>query len=515
MTAPHRAPPPPDAPAHAASLARIDALQRALGAERRETALSWLLLTPERVLKFRKPVRLGFVDFASATARRRDCRTELRLNRALAPSLYLGVRALTGPADAPQLGADQPGAVDYAVEMRRFPDGALLVEQLAAGTLQRAHLQDLAQRLAAFHAAAPRAAPDAPHGTPAAVAGAFADVLDGLARCGTDVAGWRDWLRTQAAALTPHWQVRHDQGAIRECHGDLHLANAVLLPDAAGTVHTTAFDRLEFNPALRWTDPVHDIAFLMMDLQAHGRRDLAWAFLDAWLQASGDFAALPSLRFARVYRALVRALVVALRALQGAPSPAPAANPPDYAALAHTLAQPAWPRLLITHGLSGSGKTWATQALLERWGAVRLRSDVERKRLFGLTALQRSADAVPGGIYGPEATARTFARLAEGARLSLQAGWPTVVDAAFLKRAERDRFAALAAECGVPFAILPCHADPAVLAQRVLARQGRGDDASEADLAVLQRQQDWLEPLGADEPVAPAALAEPVTDLPL
>ena len=489
MTVVH-APPPPDT---VTSLARVTALQRALGAERRETPLSWLLLTPERVLKFRKPVRLGFVDFTHVTARRRDCRTELRLNRALAPSLYLGVRAVTGPADAPQLGPDQPGAADYAVEMLRFPDGALLREQLAAGTLQRHHLQDLAQRLAAFHAAAPRAAADLPYGTPAAVAGAFAGVLDGLARCGIDVAGWRDWLHAQAAALTPHWQARHDQGAVRECHGDLHLGNAVLLPDAAGAVHATAFDRLEFNPALRWTDPFNDIAFLMMDLQAHGRRDLAWAFRDAWLQASGDFAGLPALRFCLVYRALVRALVAAL----GSPS-----TGPDYLALAQTLAQPASPRLLITHGLSGSGKTWATQALLERWGAVRLRSDVERKRLFGLTALQRSADAVPSGIYGPDATARTFARLADLARVSLQAGWPTIVDAAFLQRAERDRFAALAAACGVPFAILPCHADPAVLAQRVQARSGRGDDASEADLTVLQRQQEWIEPLGPDEPVA-------------
>lgn len=493
MPVPHESPP----PGMATSLARVEALQRALGAERRETPLSWLLLTPERVLKFRKPVRLGFVDFTHVTARRRDCRTELRLNRALAPSLYLGVRAVTGPTDAPQLGPDQPGAADYAVEMRRFPDGALFAEQLAAGTLQRHRLQDLAQRLAAFHAAAPQAAAGSPHGTPTAAAGAFAGVLDGLARCGTDVTRWRAWLHAQAAALAPHWQARHDQGAVRECHGDLHLGNAVLLPDPddpTAPPYATAFDRLEFNPALRWTDPFNDIAFLMMDLQAHGRRDLAWAFLDAWLQASGDFAGLPALRFCLVYRALVRALVAAL----GAPSAPPG---PDYLALAQTLAQPEPPRLLITHGLSGSGKTWATQALLERWGAVRLRSDVERKRLFGLTALQRSADVVPGGIYGPDATARTFTRLADLARVSLQAGWPTVVDAAFLQRAERDRFAALATACGVPFAILPCHADPAVLAQRVQARRGRGDDASEADLAVLQRQQAWIEPLGADEPV--------------
>jgi predicted kinase len=172
---------------------------------------------------------------------------------------------------------------------------------------------------------------------------------------------------------------------------------------------------------------------------------------------------------------------------------------PDYLACALTLAahKPA-PRLLITHGLSGCGKSTVALRLLERSDAVRLRSDVERKRLFGLRPLQSSA-ALALDVYTTEATQRTFDRLADIARDALQAGWPVIVDAAFLRRSERQRFKALAAELGVPFAILHCHAAESVLRERVATRHAAGNDASEADVAVLQRQIDHHEPLGDDE----------------
>ena len=199
-----------------------------------------------------------------------------------------------------------------------------------------------------------------------------------------------------------------------------------------------------------------DIAFLAMDLLAHGRADLGWRFVNAWLDASGDHGGLPLLRFFMICRALVRALVAALRG-DIAPGESVAPGRDDYLAVARRLAfEPAAPRLLVTHGLSGSGKSWLTQGLLEQAGAIRLRSDVERKRLFGLGALADSGSRAPGepGIYGPEATARTYARLAELARGLLQAGWPTIIDAACLRRAERERFAALAVELGLPCTLL-------------------------------------------------------------
>jgi aminoglycoside phosphotransferase family enzyme/predicted kinase len=474
----------------------IEALRSHLRAKSRqpvvliETHISWVLLAGPLAYKLKKPVRLPFVDFSTLASRRRYCELELQLNRRLAPQIYLEVVPVCGSRDAPRLdGVGTP--IDYAVCMRRFADGALLGEQLAAGQLHAAQLEQLAQGLADFHARAPQAEAASSFGTPEAIVKAARDVIDRLAPH-TDaraIAVLRGWLADSARALEPLWLARRAAGAVRECHGDLHLANAVQFEG-----QVLAFDCIEFDPELRWIDVVSDLAFLTMDLRAHGRTDLAARALDAWLQRSGDFAGLRVLRFYEVYRALVRALVRSLVASQRA-----AHSGPDHLACALALAaQTPAPRLLITHGLSGCGKSTIALQLLERSDAVRLRSDVERKRLFGLQALQSSA-AHALDVYTADATQRTFDRLADGARDALRAGWPVIVDAAFLRRAERQRFKALAAELGVPFAILHCHAAESVLRARVAARHAAGNDASEADVAVLQRQLDHHEPLGDDE----------------
>jgi len=167
--------------------------------------------------------------------------------------------------------------------------------------------------------------------------------------------------------------------------------------------------------------------------------------------------------------------------------------------VARALAGAGEPRLMITHGVSGAGKSFVAQRVLEQAGAVRLRSDVERKRLFGLGPLQRSATLVPGGIYTEEATRRTFATLQDRARTALLAGYPTLVDAAFLRQHERAAFRELAASLGVPFAILHCHARPDALRHRIEQRRRQGRDASEADVAVLERQLATHEPLTPTE----------------
>jgi len=354
--------------------------------------------------------------------------------------------------------------------MRQFPRGALLSEQLAAGTLQPAHLDRLAQRLAAFHAAAEVAGPNTPYGTPASIEGDARRLVQGLVEHGaTSQAGLpAAWLRAQPARLRGFWQARRDAGRVREGHGDLHLANTLVLGE-----EVTAFDCLEFDPALRWIDVCSDIAFLVMDLLAHQRGDLAYRFLNAYLDESGDHAGLPVLRWYLVYRALVRALVARIRAGQGG-----ANDGPDHLALALRLASEGDARLLITHGVSGSGKSFVAQRLLEQGQAIRLRSDVERKRLFGLRPLQASAPQVPGGIYGADANRQTYARLRELAATALAAGHRVIVDAAFLQREERDDFQRLALELQVPFTILHCHAPVDVLRERVRARSERGDDPS-------------------------------------
>jgi predicted kinase len=249
-----------------------------------------------------------------------------------------------------------------------------------------------------------------------------------------------------------------------------------------------AFDCIEFDPALRWIDVIDDIAFPVMDFSARGRSNFAFRLLNAWLDRTGDHNGLPMLRFSAVYRALVRSQVAHLRGDNGV-------SGRRYLETAIAWTKAPQRRLVITHGLPGSGKSFESQRLLEREGAIRIRSDVERKRLFGLDMLEDSR-AKGLDLYTADATARTYDRLLELARVALQAGYPVVLDAAFLNRSERDAARELAHELQVPFSILACEAPVEVLRARLLARL---DDASEADATVLEQLRTSAEPLGADE----------------
>jgi len=444
--------------------------RRGVEAQVIETHISWVLLAGDLAYKIKKPVRLGFLDFTTLDARRRFCEEELRLNRRLAAPLYLGLVAIHATNDGPVLAGDGP-VIDYAVKMHRMAPRSLASELLADGSLDGPHLGRFAQRLEAFHREAPVARPDAGHGTPEVISAAARQVLDSLEplvgahACGS----LRRWISEEGQRLALPWQQRLIDGHVRECHGDLHLDNVVML---AGEL--TAFDCIEFDPALRWIDVMSDVAFLVMDLLAHGRRELAFGFLDDYLACSGDYGGVAVLRYYLVYRALVRAMVAALREQGGvAEACLPAVA---YLRCAQQLAEASDARLLITHGLPGSGKSHVSRQIVESVGAIRIRSDVERKRLTGA-----------GERYGPAATAQTYGCLAALAQGVLRAGFPTIVDAAFLRRDERARMERLAGELRVPFGLLDCEAPMSVLQERVRRRSERGGDASEADVAVLER----------------------------
>jgi aminoglycoside phosphotransferase family enzyme/predicted kinase len=494
-----------DASSFAAARARVTALAAEIGARDGtpprlvETAISWVLLGRTLAYKLKKPLRLPFLDFSTLAERRRLCDEELRLNRRFAPDLYLDVVAIReGPAGPSLAGAGR--LLDVAVRMRRFPDGALWSERIASGALAAADVDVFAIRLAAVQRAAAVARPDADFGSAAAYARVARRSIAGVdawqrRRADAIAPEWpmvRDWLERECERLAPHWTSRLREGAIREGHGDLHLANVLQLGD-----EPVAFDSIEFDPALRWIDPLDDAAFLVMDLLVHDRRDLAFRFLDAYLAASGEHDGLPGLRYFLVSRALVRAQVGALCEARAIATQS-GRRASDYLRAAAAIASADDARLAITHGLPGSGKTFVSARMLEDVGAIRIRSDVERKRLFGLSPLQSSRDR-GDELYGASATRRTYARLREIARTALAAGWPTIVDAAFLRRAERADFAALAAGLGAPFAIVDCRAGMALLRSRVAARQAAGSDASEADVGVLERLADADEPLDENE----------------
>ena len=449
--------------------------------EKLETHISWLLLAGDFVYKIKKPVDFGFLDFSELAKRQFFCHEELRLNRRLAPSLYLDVISIGGSADKPVLGVEP--AIEYAVKMRRFAEDALLHHLLLQNKLTVQHLESLAYTLAQFYADLPPAAFNAGYGNAEAVAIPARQNFQQLAQLlNTNYADQLANLQTASelefGRCLPLFTQRLQAGNVRECHGDLHLGNIVLIND-----QPIAFDAIEFNPALRWIDVMNDIAFLLMDLQQRKRPDLAYAFLDSYLQVSGDYGGLAVLKFYLGYRAMVMAKVTAIRAAQVGPS-ANLAQTERYLALAEKFYMARQPALIITFGLPGCGKTTVSQLVLQKYQAIRLRSDVERKRLFGLQALERSNSASVGDIYSKQATQQVYRQLLILARDILQFGFPVIVDAAFLKVQEREQFQNLAEELALPFVILAISVDDNLQRQRLNQRQ---NDASEADEVVLDK----------------------------
>ena len=508
-----------------------------------ETHISWVILTGRYAYKLKKPVNLGFLDFSTLEARRHYCEEELRLNRRSAPSLYETVVKITGSANNPRIGGDG-AAIEYAVKMREFPQSALASRLLEAGALTAAHIDALATRIAAFHAQTGVAACGCPDGSPEAVIAPAHDNFTALATLLPDAAdqaricALRIWTDQEFHARWTRFGARQTAGHVRECHGDLHLGNIVMLDG-----ELTPFDCIEFNPALRWIDVMSEVAFLVMDLIDCGRTDFANRFLNAYLEAGGGYEGLDLLHFYWVYRALVRAKVHALRAAQDGIAAAERARllgaSRDYLELAQdctggggsttsntSKSYVTRPPIILMHGVSGSGKSVIAQALAEYTGAIRLRSDVERKRLCGLAAHARSCivtsarsgivtsarssivtptrssfapPAPDAGIYAAELTLATYQRLLDLARGVINAGYAAVVDATFLKGWQRELFRRYANAKGIPFVIIDVTAPEAVLRARIAARLAAGNDASEADQAVLTQQLAHNDALTAEE----------------
>ena len=462
-----------------------------------ETHISWVLLTGPYAYKLKRPVDLGFLNFSTPQRRHHFCLEELRLNRRLSPNLYLDVVALHGPPGQARFHGDGP-VIDHAVRMRQFPQSALLSELLRRGgpatdCLDERRLDALIDRLAddlaRFHAEAPVAPASGPHGSPLAVrepALANLAALEHHPLLAADPASparlerLRLWTESQARRLEPRFAERLAAGRVRECHGDLHLGNMLLQGD-----HIAVFDCIEFSDILRWVDVISEMAFLVMDLQEHGRPRLAMRLLNRWLEQSGDWTGLELWSWYACYRALVRAKVAAL---------GHSAELHRYLELAEWLITPRPTLLAITTGVSGTGKSRHSLALAERLGWIRLRSDVERKRLFGLWGLPARAER-QGDPYRLEITQELFAeRLPALAARLIRAGFPVVVDATFLRRLDRERMAALADELAVPFLILEPQAPPPLALERIRGRLRHGRDPSDATEAVLQQQLALAEP---------------------
>lgn len=464
-----------------------------------ETHISWVLLTGKYAYKIKKPVNFGFLDFSTLEKRQFFCHEELRLNRRLAADLYLDVVPVTGTPDNPKMGgADE--AIEYAVKMIQFPAGLTLSERAESGQLSSDDCDQITGIIANFHETVDKASEASPYGDSECIKHWFVENFHHIRPLLVDdkqkqqlqsIQTWGDDEWNNKAGLM---QLRKQQGYVRECHGDLHLSNMTLIN---GKV--TLFDCIEFNPKLRWIDVISEVAFLVIDLLHFGYDCYAYRLLNHYLQRTGDYQGMALLRYYLVYRALVCAKVSLLRQAQqrnNATSDQDCLKYAAFANLAERFTQVGQVALIITHGYSGSGKSTIAGQLAEKIGALQIRSDIERKRLFGYRAQEHTGSGLDSGLYRPEASRKTYQHLADCAKVVIEAGFPVIIDAAFLKARQRDLFRQLAAECGVRFLIVDFQASDEELSRRLRQRQ---NDASEASIEVLQHQQQSAQPLSSEE----------------
>ena len=465
-----------------------------------ETHISWVIIAEPYAYKIKKSLDLGFLDFSSLEKRLHFCKEELRLNKRLAPDIYLSVIPITGTVQQPQWEGSGK-IIEYAIKMIAFPQETQLDRLLSNGELPPAKIDILAEHIAYFHTHTDIAAQDTEYGEAEIIRQPVDEnfrqirehvkngpILQSLNKL-------EEWSQSTFDALQSLFVTRKATGFIRECHGDLHLRNIACLDGKP-----VLFDCIEFSPILRWIDVISDVAFLVMDLQDRKQPQLAQRFLNTYLECTGDYAALNIIKYYLTYRALVRAKIDIIRAHQDGINAHEKREAKEdfegYLKLALTYIQPTKPQIIITRGLSASGKSTISKTLLEHIGAIRIRSDVERKRLYDQQSQATSEQEIDKGIYTPEATKRTYLKLMELAEKIIDAGYTVIVDGVFLHHQQREIFRQLAAKKQVPFTILECTASINTLRTRITKRT---KGASDANLEVLENQYTMWQPLQEHE----------------
>lgn len=454
-----------------------------------ETHISWVILTGAYAYKIKKPLNLGFLDFSSLEKRKQCCEEELRLNRRTAPDIYLEVVEINGTKEKPGLSSNGE-TIEYAVKMKQFPQQSQLDRVLINNKLTLAIVNAFAKMIVDFHQSAAVANPSSEYGNGHHVLDPVNESLEQILdrvkdeNCYKTIKELDQWIKARHKTLLPLINKRKENGFVRECHGDLHLRNLAWIDN-----QPVAFDCIEFNPYLRWIDVMSDIAFLIMDLQERNQSALAQQFLNSYLESTGDYQGIELLTFYLMYRALVRAKVNAISMTQIHTS---SINDNDtkikfysYLNLARSYTQKNPIKLIIMHGVSASGKTTFSQQLLNFIPAIRVRSDIERKRMLNLQANDNTRSRPGKGIYTKEISNNLYGKLANLSKTIINAGYSVIIDAAFLEKEKRDQFKALAKSKNVDFFILSFSVPDEDLRQRITQRT---DDASDADLSVLETQ---------------------------
>ncbi|WP_294947602.1 bifunctional aminoglycoside phosphotransferase/ATP-binding protein [Sulfurivirga sp.] len=475
-----------------------------------ETHISTVWLTGQYAYKIKKPVDFGFLDFTNARARCHFCHQEVGLNRRFAPDLYEGVVGLDAGGLHPLPAMSASDDTECVIRMRQFDPAQVLSRRIENGQLpEQAVMDALAERLATFHQQAEPVEEGSPWGWPEKV---VEPMLDNFPVLRETFSHWQErleklenWTRRTLSRLRGRLARRRYTGMIRACHGDLHLDNIALIDGEA-----IPFDGIEFNEQFRWIDPISDLAFLLMDLDARGLETHSHRLLQQWLFHTGDYESLPLLPFYAAYRAMVRAKITTLRAgqLQGEERTRTLAEVERYVALAERYAAGRTPFLIVMQGVSGSGKSHYAQRLGARLGAIIISSDRERKRLAGMAPHQRPTPEEAGWLYGGEMSRRTYDRLRRLAGELLQHGWPVILDATYLKRWHRE--AVMRRHDDIPTLVFSIQGDETDHAHRITRRNQAGADPSDASVEVMRQQLRHVEWPDEDEPAYIQPAGEPI-----
>ena len=487
-------------PPHVAALLQPEAYDHpASEPQLRETHISWVILAGNFVYKLKKPVNLGFADFSTLEQREHDCREEVRLNRRLAPDVYLGlVHVVTRGGRYFAFGDGQP--VEPAVRMRRLPEDGMLPGLLARDQVDTRLMRRIARRLARFHASAPTGRGVDEHGSIATIRGNWdGNFRESKPFVGRLLTAERDErIRAYVQGFLRHNRALLEQrvahGRIREGHGDLHLASICL--DGSRLV---LFDCIEFAARFRCSDVAAEVAFLAMDLEHRGRADLASAFVDAYVRFSGDEHVRQLLGFYIAYRAFVRGKVLGMRLHEPGLAPQEARDIADDATAYFDLAWAyaggfAGPVLLMSMGLPGSGKTTLAEALAARLGLVHISSDRLRKELAGLAATTPQREAFGAGVYDPAMTRRTYQAMVRRAGQWLRRGRSVVLDATYGNPDERAAVRRLAGRLGVRLVPLLADVEERVILDRMRIRETQSGVTSDARVELWPRLRDAFVP---------------------
>jgi uncharacterized protein len=462
--------------------------------EVRETHISWVFLVGDRAYKLKKPLVLDFLDYGTPARRRAMCHEELGLNARLAPDLYLAVRAVAARGDAVEVtGEADPAAVDYVVEMRRYDEDATLATLADAGQLDHDQVAAVGARLAEFHAAC--RSREVARGS-LAVREEVHENLSELTGVGAEpaltsrIAALGRFLDAFVSAHEAMFDDRARRGLIREGHGDLRAEHVIMAP------RLSIVDCVEFDPRLRTLDVADDLAFLVMDLCAHGAEPAARELIAAYRRAGGDCGGDELVWFFAVHRALIRAKVALVRGRQ---TTAPARDDREAGRLVTVAERCAWrargaPALVVC-GVPASGKSHLADALGAMAGCPVLSSDVVRKELGGLAAHDRGTPS----LYTPEVSGRVYRELGRRSAAARAAGHGVLVDATFRRRADRDAFREGWAGAA-PLTFVQCVAPAEVLRLRALAREQDPARTSDAGIEVVQHELARFEPLDETDP---------------